>query len=101
VFRLDCSHNSKTGRFPIRPSERGGTGAVVYPDGTTFRVWTLLQMRSLAGDFNEWAADSTPPASEAHCYWSAHVPRAGSGTEYKYSRSGPANTTSGPSRPSS
>jgi 1,4-alpha-glucan branching enzyme len=69
----------------VRPSERGGMGAALHPDGTTFRVWApFAEAVSVAGDFNDWSADSTSLASEANGYWSTHVPDVRRGAKYRF-----------------
>jgi 1,4-alpha-glucan branching enzyme len=65
-------------------------GSIVYPGGTTFRVWLPFATRvCVSGTFNDWATDTTPLASEGNGYWSADIPDAKAGDRYKYVISGP------------
>jgi 1,4-alpha-glucan branching enzyme len=60
-------------------------GAIPYDGGTTFRVWAPHTQRiAVAGTFNDWSADANPLASDGNGYWSADVPGATAGAEYKY-----------------
>ena len=69
----------------IAPSTRPGMGAIPYDSGTTFRVWAPNAERvAVAGTFNGWSADANPLAGEGNGYWSAYVPGAAPGAEYKY-----------------
>ncbi|MGE3107890.1 MAG: alpha-amylase family glycosyl hydrolase [Phycisphaerales bacterium] len=67
------------------PSARPGVGAIPYPGGTTFRVWApnATSVR-VAGTFNGWSPTANPLASEGGGSWSADVPGAGEGAEYKF-----------------
>ncbi len=70
---------------PVRPSPRPGVGAVVHEDGATFRVWAPhADQVSVAGSFNHWVWGRTPLAREKNGTWSADVPGARAGDEYKY-----------------
>jgi 1,4-alpha-glucan branching enzyme len=69
----------------IVPSERPGMGAIPYDEGTTFRVWApFAEAVLVAGSFNDWSEDETPLAREEDGSWSADVPGAGPGDEYKF-----------------
>ena len=62
-----------------------GMGALPYPGGVAFRVWAPhAEAVSVTGDFNEWATEATPLASEGNGNWYAAVPGATAGQEYKY-----------------
>ncbi len=70
--------------FPARPSPRMGMGAIPYDRGTTFRVWAPhAKTVAVTGTFNNWSHCRTPLASEGNGYWSADVPNARPGHEYK------------------
>ena len=69
----------------IVASSRPGMGAIPYDGGTAFRVWAPHAQRvAVAGTFNGWSAEASPLASEGSGYWSADVPGAAPGAEYKY-----------------
>ena len=69
----------------LAPSTRPGMGSIPYDGGATFRVWAPHAERvAVAGTFNGWSADANPLASEGNSYWSADVPGAEAGAEYKY-----------------
>jgi len=58
-----------------------------------FRVWApFAQAVTVAGDFNAWSSAATPLAAEGQGYWSADVPAAASGSEYKFVLVGPSGT---------
>jgi 1,4-alpha-glucan branching enzyme len=62
-------------------------GALLHPTGlaTTFRVWAPFATSvSVAGEFNSWSATATPLGSEGNGYWSADVPGALAGHQYRY-----------------
>jgi 1,4-alpha-glucan branching enzyme len=66
-------------------SQRPFMGATPYQGGTTFRVWApFADQVSVAGDFNDWSTDYNRLFSENNGYWSADVPGAGVGKQYKY-----------------
>jgi len=66
-------------------SQRSFMGATPYDTGVTFRVWAPFAAQvSVAGDFNNWSTAATPLFSESNGYWSADVPGAGVGNEYKF-----------------
>jgi 1,4-alpha-glucan branching enzyme len=60
-------------------------GAHLYSGGATFRVWAPNASQvSVAGDFNNWSTSANPLSSEGNGNFSANVPGAGTGQEYKY-----------------
>ena len=60
-------------------------GATPHATGTTFRVWApFAQAVSVTGEFNAWSADANPLAQDAGGIWSADVPGAVDGQEYRY-----------------
>lgn len=60
-------------------------GAILHPLGVTFRVWTpFADSVAVAGDFNGWATDADPLVNDGDGYWSADVPAARAGSEYKF-----------------
>ena len=63
----------------------GGMGAIPHGDGVAFRVWAPHADRVfVVGDFNDWAGDADPMASEGHGYWYADLSHARIGEEYRY-----------------
>jgi 1,4-alpha-glucan branching enzyme len=72
---------------PTAPADPGhqGMGAIPYPGGVAFRVWSLFaDSVSVSGEFNGWTR--TPMARDtAGCnYWSVDVPGATLGQAYKF-----------------
>ena len=62
-----------------------GMGAIVHDDCVSFRVWAPHADRvSVVGDFNEWSTKANPLADEGNGFWSADVPGARAGQEYRY-----------------
>lgn len=60
-------------------------GAFPYPDGATFRTWAPSATSvHVAGEFNGWSATATPLQHEAGGYWSAYLPGAKAGQQYKF-----------------
>lgn len=60
-------------------------GAIPHTEGVAFRVWAPHAKRvHVTGDFNDWAWDPHPLASEGEGYWSVDVPEAAPGHEYKF-----------------
>lgn len=60
-------------------------GAIPFGSGTAFRVWApFADNVSVAGTFNDWSQTANPLARENNGYWSADVPGAKVGDEYKY-----------------
>lgn len=67
------------------PPGRSIMGAISGPKGATFRVWAPHGERVyVTGTFNGWNEASTPLDREENGYWSAHVPDAKAGDEYRY-----------------
>lgn len=74
---------------PLSPSQRPFMGAMPYQDdagtGITFRVWApFAQQVTVAGEFNGWSTRATVLAAEGNGYWSADVPGAAVGQQYKF-----------------
>lgn len=71
-----------------QPSSKPGMGAIPYSTGgggTTFRVWAPNATSVyVAGAFNAWSATANQLFSEAGGNWSADVPGAVEGQEYKF-----------------
>ena len=68
-----------------QPSARPGMGAVLHPDGVTFRVWAPNAASvAVAGSFNNWSQGAHPLAREDGGYWSADVPGVEKGATYKF-----------------
>ena len=66
-------------------------GALPDSGGVTFRVWAPhAEKVYVTGTFNAWSLTATPLAGEANGYWSAHVPAAKAGDEYRYIIQAPA-----------
>ena len=66
-------------------------GARLHPDGTgtSFRVWApFAHSVAVAGSFNNWSDTQHQLASEGNGYWSADVPEARAGDEYRYAING-------------
>ena len=73
------------------PSTRPGMGALLHPggDATAFRVWAPFATSvSVAGGFNGWSTSAHPLGSEGNGYWSADVPGARAGDQYRYVMNG-------------
>ncbi|QQR99766.1 MAG: alpha amylase C-terminal domain-containing protein [Austwickia sp.] len=73
---------------PAIPSTQAGMGAVCHDGGVTFRVWAP-HARNVAviGDFCGWAMPRKTMLARDHARagtWSAFVPDAGPGSEYKF-----------------
>ena len=66
-------------------SQHEGMGAIVKPDGTSFRVWAPNATAvNLAGGFNGWSGQATPMIDEGDGNWSVFVRGAGHGEHYQY-----------------
>ena len=67
-------------------AEHTGMGAIPYPGGVTFRVWSIFaDSVSVVGDFNGWSPTETPLARDGTSnYWSVDVPGATVGQAYKF-----------------
>lgn len=70
---------------PASP-QHTGMGAIPYPGGVTFRVWSMFaDSVSVVGDFNNWSTTATPLARDGTSnYWSVDVPGAAVGQAYKF-----------------
>jgi 1,4-alpha-glucan branching enzyme len=68
-----------------QPSTLPGLGSMPYAGGVTFRVWAphAPWVRG-SGTFNNWSETDSPLASEGNGYWSADLPGAGVGDQYRY-----------------
>jgi len=70
--------------------KHAGMGAISGNTGVTFRVWAPhAEKVYVSGSFNDWNETSTSLVSEQNGYWSADVPDAKPGDEYKYLIHGP------------
>jgi len=66
-------------------SVRPGMGALPYAGGTTFRVWApFAKSVCVAGTFNSWHMTATLLTHEGNGYWSADIPEARVGDQYKF-----------------
>ena len=66
-------------------STRPGMGAIPFEGGVTFRVWAPHAVAvSVVGSFNDWDPGRDPMAAEDGGTWSADVPGAADGDEYKF-----------------
>jgi 1,4-alpha-glucan branching enzyme len=62
-----------------------GMGAIPHAGGVAFRVWAPHAERvSVIGSFNGWDSDKHPLQSEENGNWSADVPEARAGDQYKF-----------------
>jgi 1,4-alpha-glucan branching enzyme len=69
----------------LSASTRPGMGAIPYTTGTMFRVWAPdAESVAVAGDWNAWSATRHPLKSEGNGNWSADVPGARPGHQYKF-----------------
>ena len=67
------------------PAAVPGMGAMPYAGGVAFRVWAPHATAvSVVGPFNGWRPGATPLAAEPNGHWSADVPAAKVGDEYRY-----------------
>lgn len=67
------------------PSLRPGMGAIPFDGGVTFRVWAPnAESVAVTGTFDDWMAGGTPLAPDGPGHWSADVPGATSGDEYRF-----------------
>lgn len=80
--------NSLAGISSVAPAstQHPGMGAIPYPGGVTFRVWSLFaDSVSVVGDFNNWSPTATPLARDGSShYWSVDIPGATVGQAYKF-----------------
>ena len=66
-------------------SNRPGLGSLPYPGGVTFRVWAPhASAVHVRGSFNGWSPTAHPLAPEPGGTWSADVPGAAVGDQYRY-----------------
>jgi 1,4-alpha-glucan branching enzyme len=82
----------------VPSSTQPGMGATPFLDaagnGVTFRVWAPFAASvAVAGDFNSWSPSMNPLYSEGNGYWSADVPAAAVGSQYKFVLSNPSTPT--------
>ncbi len=81
-----------TAHVPLgpQPARREGMGAIPHDEGgVAFRVWAPHATAvSVVGTFNDWDKARHPMAHEADGYWSADVPGARVGHEYRYAITG-------------
>ena len=70
---------------PAIPTAHPGMGTILIPGGVAFRVWAPFASQVFAaGTFNQWSTSANPLASEGNGYWSAEVPGAKIGDEYRF-----------------
>ncbi|MEM6821156.1 MAG: alpha-amylase family glycosyl hydrolase [Verrucomicrobiota bacterium] len=75
-------------------SQFPGMGSRRINDTTSFRVWAPHATNvHVAGDFNQWNPNTHPLTSEGNHYWSADIPEAEPGHEYKYVITNPFTAT--------
>jgi 1,4-alpha-glucan branching enzyme len=69
---------------PAAPAHKG-MGAIPYPGGVTFRVWSMFaDSVSVSGLFNGWTSTAMAPDAPGSNYWSVDVPGAVVGDPYKF-----------------
>jgi 1,4-alpha-glucan branching enzyme len=69
---------------PAAP-EHTGMGAIPYPGGVAFRVWSIFaDSVSVSGAFNGWTTTPMAPDESGGNYWSVDVPGAVVGQPYKF-----------------
>lgn len=62
-----------------------GMGAVLHPQGVTFRVWAPnADFVSVTGTFNDWSEEAHPLRHAHHGYWETDVQGAKAGDEYRF-----------------
>lgn len=67
------------------PAEHPGMGAIPYGGGITFRVWAPNAADVFViGEFNAWSKRANPLAHDGDGYWSADVPGAKAGQQYRF-----------------
>jgi 1,4-alpha-glucan branching enzyme len=67
------------------PAQHPGMGAIPYDGGVTFRLWAPHADGVLVtGEFNDWSKTATPLICDGDGYWSADVPEAKAGQQYKF-----------------
>ena len=88
AWRDQLAQSLRTLRYkivPVQPAQQSGMGAVPHEAGTSFRVWAPhAQAVYVTGPFNNWHFSNTPLAREKNGCWSANVPQAKVGDEYKF-----------------
>lgn len=78
-----------------KPARQPGMGAIPYAEGVAFRVWAPhAEKVFVTGTFNNWQETATPLHSEENGFWSADVPEAKEGDEYRYIIEGAGSTLS-------
>lgn len=76
-------------------TKQPGMGAIPNAKGVSFRVWAPhAKIVFVTGTFNDWSTSLTPLFSEKNGYWSADVPEAKAGDEYRYLLNGSKTTLS-------
>ncbi len=66
-------------------SIHSGMGAIPYAGGVAFRVWApFASSVSVAGTFNGWSPTAASLGQDGGGYWSADVPGADIGDQYKF-----------------
>jgi len=76
---------NKPSGVKIKPSTVTGMGAIPQKKGVSFRVWApFAEEVYVTGTFNKWSKDAHILCPEKNGYWSALVPEAKAGDEYKY-----------------
>ena len=69
----------------LTSSSFSGMGAMPFKGGTAFRVWAPHADKVfVTGTFNNWSKNTNPLAKEPEGYWSADVPGATIGDQYRY-----------------
>ena len=67
------------------PTSLAAFGATPHAGGVSFRVWAPhAKSVAVTGSFNDWKADAAPMAADDSGCWSADVPEAAVGDEYRY-----------------
>lgn len=74
---------------------RPGMGAILHPEGATFRVWAPhADGVAVVGSFNAWDPKRHPMASEGGGYWSLDISGVGAKDEYRFLLDTPAGELS-------
>jgi 1,4-alpha-glucan branching enzyme len=77
----------------IKVQQIEGMGAICLDEGIFFRVWAPhAEQVFVMGDFNDWNGDSHPLDKEENGCWSALVPSAKPGDQYKFKLRTPTGT---------
>jgi 1,4-alpha-glucan branching enzyme len=88
AWREQLSQTWQTLRYkilPVQPARLPGMGAIPNGNGTVFRVWAPhASAVFVTGSFNNWQRSQIPLARETDGCWSANVPQARVGDEYKF-----------------